>query len=98
MSIAPSPPCRVGKVSVGFWLHPDYRRKLKTLSAHVSRTGEDLAAEALNDLFAKYGIGRVGAPQEAVIITLQEPDGGLIAALHRLAQAVTRKKGGENAP
>lgn len=86
LSITPLPACRVGKVSVGFWLDPDYRRKLKILGASVGRTAEDLASEALNDLFSKYGVGRVGqtAPD-------QVPDTALSAALRRLADTLAAR-------
>ena len=49
------PPSRVGKVQITLHVPGDVRTQLKTMAAQSGRTMHDLAGEALNDFFAKYG-------------------------------------------
>jgi hypothetical protein len=41
----PKPQSRTGQVNISAWLHPDFKSSL-----------QNLMAEALNDLFAKYNV------------------------------------------
>ncbi len=52
-------PGRVGKVNVTGYFHPDVKRSLMMIRLKPEKTGvrdQDLLAEALNDLFAKYNV------------------------------------------
>ena len=53
------PPSRVGKENVSAWLHPDYQTSLRMAHAVTGKKKQDLVAEALNDLFAKYDVPQV---------------------------------------
>lgn len=50
---------RVGKVNLAAWLHPDFKSSLRLIQAKRSASIQDLMAEALNDLFAKYDVPQV---------------------------------------
>jgi hypothetical protein len=55
---------RSGKIHVGAWLSPDFKTSLRMVQIKTAKSGErgfqDLVAEALNDLFAKYDVPTVG--------------------------------------
>lgn len=52
---------RAGKVAMTFHLSEDFKRSLRLVQAHRGHgcTLEQLAAEALNDLFSKYNVPTV---------------------------------------
>ena len=52
--VKPSQPGRAGTVLVAGHFDPAVRRQLKGIALDQDRTVQDLLAEALNDLFAKY--------------------------------------------
>lgn len=55
---------RVGKVTVAGYFPKDVRASLRMIQAkHPERNIQDLLAEALNDLFAKYNVPQT-APRE----------------------------------
>jgi hypothetical protein len=48
---------RVGRVNVTGYFDPAVKQSLRLIQAkHPDRTVQDLLAEALNDLFAKYNV------------------------------------------
>ena len=49
-------PSRDGKRNIAVHLPPAYRTTLAILKAQQDRSAEKLVAEALNDLFRKYGL------------------------------------------
>jgi hypothetical protein len=55
---------RNGKIHVGAWLSPEFKTSLRMVQIKTAKGGErgfqDLVAEALNDLFAKYDVPTVG--------------------------------------
>jgi hypothetical protein len=55
------PNSRVGKIALTFHLPEDFKRSLRLIQAHrgAGCTLENLAAEAFNDLFAKYNVPTV---------------------------------------
>lgn len=56
-------PGRVGKVNITGYFSPDVKKSIRLIqSQDPERTVQDLLAEALNDLFAKYNV-----PQTAYI-------------------------------
>jgi hypothetical protein len=63
---APTPRAgsRGGKIHVGAWLSPEFKTSLRMVQIKTAGGGErgfqDLVAEALNDLFAKYDVPTVG--------------------------------------
>ncbi len=56
---------RVGKKKVTAQLMPDDHKRLKRLAVDRDATTEALLDEAINDLFAKYGVGRAGQGSSA---------------------------------
>ena len=61
----PAKPGRVGKVNITGYFDPAVKKSIRLIQAHdPDRTVQDLLAEALNDLFAKYNV-----PQTAFIET-----------------------------
>lgn len=48
-------PGRANKSNVTGYFPPEVKKQLRLLSAEEDKTIQDLLAEALNDLFAKYG-------------------------------------------
>ena len=55
------PNSRAGKIALTFHLPEDFKRSLRLIQAHRGGgcTLEQLAAEALNDLFSKYNVPTV---------------------------------------
>ncbi len=53
-----APPARAGKIAMTFHLSEDFKRSLRLVQARRGHgcTLEQLAAEALNDLFSKYNV------------------------------------------
>lgn len=54
---------RVGKVNVTGYFPPEVKTSLRLVQARRSGTLQDILAEALNDLFAKYNVPQT-APRE----------------------------------
>jgi hypothetical protein len=52
-------PSREGKTPLTAYLSPDYKRSLRLIQAKNGGSLQDLIAEALNDLFAKYDVPTV---------------------------------------
>ncbi len=52
-------PVRRGKRALTFWVNPEPHKQFKMLSVREERPGQDLLEEALDDLFAKYGMHRI---------------------------------------
>lgn len=50
---------RAGKDNVSAWLHADFQTSLRLIHARTGRKKQELIAEALNDLFAKYDVPQV---------------------------------------
>lgn len=50
---------RAGQSNISAYLHPDYQTSLRLIHARTGRKKQDLIAEALNDLFAKYDVPQV---------------------------------------
>lgn len=52
-------PVRRGKRALTFWVQPEPHKQFKMLAVREDRPGQDLLEEALDDLFAKYGMHRI---------------------------------------
>jgi hypothetical protein len=52
-------PSRAGKENVSAWLHGDFQTSLRLIHARTGTKKQELIAEALNDLFAKYDVPQV---------------------------------------
>ena len=50
---------RVGKKAIAGFFDPAVSRQLRILGVQLDRTVQQLLAEALNDLFGKYGLSRL---------------------------------------
>lgn len=56
---------RTGKIHIGAWLPPEYKTSLRMIQVKTGGKGgpergfQELMAEALNDLFAKYDVPTV---------------------------------------
>lgn len=59
----PGQPSRVGKVNVTGYFPPEVKASLRLVQARRGGTIQDILAEALNDLFAKYRVPE-SAPRE----------------------------------
>ena len=57
------PPARAGKIAMTFHLSEDFKRSLRLVQARRGHgcTLEQLAAEALNDLFSKYNVPTIAS-------------------------------------
>jgi antitoxin-like ribbon-helix-helix protein len=56
-ALAPRQPNRAGQVNISAWLDANYKSSLRLVQARKGNaTLQDLMAEALNDLFAKYDV------------------------------------------
>ena len=63
-------PYRVGRVNVTGYFDPAVKQSIRLIQAkHPDRTLQELLAEALNDLFAKYNV-----PQTAQMPTSSAPE------------------------
>ena len=62
--IAYQQPSRVGKKPVTGFFPPDVRKQLKLMTVEQDTTVQALMAEALNDLFAKYGKPEIAPTSE----------------------------------
>jgi len=58
-------PSRVGKTNVTGYFPPEVKASLRLVQARRGGTIQDILAEALNDLFAKYGVPE-SAPRERI--------------------------------
>lgn len=47
---------RIGKINVSAWLHEDVQPSLRMVQAKGGGKIQDIMVEALNDIFAKYGV------------------------------------------
>jgi hypothetical protein len=56
---AAKPSSRAGQSNISAYLHPDYQTSLRLIHARTGRKKQDLIAEALNDLFAKYDVPQI---------------------------------------
>ena len=56
---AAKPSSRAGQSNISAYLHPDYQMSLRLIHARTGRKKQDLIAEALNDLFAKYDVPQI---------------------------------------
>lgn len=56
-------PSRAGKTNVTGYFPPEVKASLRLVQARRGGTIQDILAEALNDLFAKYGVPE-SAPRE----------------------------------
>ena len=68
MPVAPQAaqqPSRVGKVNVTGYFPPEVKTSLRLVQARRPGTLQDILAEALNDLFAKYNVPQT-APREGI--------------------------------
>lgn len=63
LSAAPRQPSRLGQVNVSAWLDADFKSSLRLVQARKgsNATLQELLAEALNDLFAKYDVPSIRA-------------------------------------
>ena len=54
----PRQPSRAGQINISAWLNADFKTSLRLVQARkgANSTLQDLMAEALNDLFAKYNV------------------------------------------
>jgi hypothetical protein len=62
-SAAPTPasgrakaPSREGKIHIGAYLHPDFKRSLRLVQAQTGEDVQALIAKALNDLFRAHDV------------------------------------------
>ena len=55
-SVTERAPTRVGKVNISAYFPPEVKSSLRLVQAQNGRKIQDLLAEALNLLFAKYGV------------------------------------------
>jgi len=62
-SAAPAPvpaqakvPSREGKIHIGAYLHPDFKRSLRLVQAQTGEDVQALIAKALNDLFRAHDV------------------------------------------
>jgi hypothetical protein len=49
-------PSRIGKVHLGAYLSPDFKRSLMLVRAQTGKTETQLLADALNDLFRAHNV------------------------------------------
>jgi hypothetical protein len=49
-------PSRAGKVHIGAYLGPDFKKSLLLVRAATGKTEQDLIAQALNDLFRAHDV------------------------------------------
>lgn len=56
-------PGRAGKKNISAWLDPAYDRSLMMVRAVSGKKAQDLIAEALNDLFAKYDVPQISGQE-----------------------------------
>jgi hypothetical protein len=52
-------PGREGRVFIASHVLPDAAKQFKLLAVQQEKTTQDLMVEAINDLFAKYGLSRI---------------------------------------
>ena len=55
---------RVGKINVTGYFPPEVKASLRLVQARRGGTIQGILAEALNDLFAKYGVPETAPPDE----------------------------------
>ena len=49
-------PSREGKVHIGAYLHPDFKRSLRLVQAQTGEDVQTLVVRALNDLFSTHNV------------------------------------------
>jgi hypothetical protein len=52
---------REGKVHLGAYLDPDFRKSFRMVQAQTDKDMQELIAEAFNDLFRKYKVPVIGS-------------------------------------
>lgn len=52
---------RAGKVHLGAYLNPEFRKSFRMVQAQTDKDMQELIAEAFNDLFRKYNVPVVGS-------------------------------------
>jgi len=55
-SAKPKAPSREGKIHIGAYLHPDFKRSLRMVQAQTGQDIQALLALALNDLFRGHNV------------------------------------------
>jgi hypothetical protein len=59
-------PSRKGKLHLSAWLDPEYKSRMRAIQMqHPEKSLQELYAEALDDLFQKYGVPSVKAAKKA---------------------------------
>ena len=59
-------PSREGKVQLSAWLDPEYKSNMRAIQMHHPlKSLQDLYAEALDDLFAKYSLSASDGDQKS---------------------------------
>ena len=58
-------PARQGKKAIAFWVEPAASTQVRVAAATMGRTVQDIMEEALDDWFAKHGLHRLAANNEA---------------------------------
>ena len=56
---APRPPSRQGRTAINVYISPEAHRQLRILALDEKRSGQHLIVEAVNLLFAKYGLPQI---------------------------------------
>ncbi len=49
-------PSREGKIHIGAYLHPDFKRSLRLVQAQTGEDVQSLIAKALNDMFRAHNV------------------------------------------
>jgi Antitoxin-like ribbon-helix-helix len=49
-------PSRIGRVHIGAYLHPDFKRSLRLVQAQTDKSLDALLSQALNELFRHYNV------------------------------------------
>jgi hypothetical protein len=52
---------RAGKVHLGAYLDPEFRKSFRMVQAQTDKDMQELIAEAFNDLFRKYNVPVIGS-------------------------------------
>jgi antitoxin-like ribbon-helix-helix protein len=52
-------PERIGKIHLGGWVHPDFRRSVRLVQAQTDESFEKMLTRALNILFREHGVPTV---------------------------------------
>jgi Antitoxin-like ribbon-helix-helix len=58
-------PARKGKKAIAFWVDPAASTQVRIASVNMGRSVQGIMEEALDDWFAKHGLHRLAASEEA---------------------------------